>query len=358
MDSVTQAVFGAGIQGVMLGRQQGLRKALLAGAALATLPDLDVLIDYGDPILGMINHRGFSHSVFILTAFAGLLTAVIRRFWPSPHYSSSRLFLTLWLVLITHPILDALTSYGTQLVWPLKPIPASWASLFIIDPFFTVPLLLAVLAGLLAGFGPRTLGALKVTLAWCCIYAAASLGLKNLTEQRVVQALGNQGIQVDAVFSTPQPFNILLWRVVARTPDDHYIEAIHSVLDTRPAEFIRLPLNSHLAREIPPLPQLDGLQWFSGNWLRYDEIQGQLVVSDLRMGLATGYYSFRFLIARRTGPDGNWQTITPEYWPTNRGTSELNRVLQRIVQQDPPLPLAQWEQRMTEIPPRAPGRFF
>src|SRR3546814_16819747 len=67
MDSLTQAVLGAGIQGAMLGRYHG-RKALAAGALLATLPDLDVLIDYGDPVSGMINHRGFSHSVFILTA--------------------------------------------------------------------------------------------------------------------------------------------------------------------------------------------------------------------------------------------------------------------------------------------------
>src|SRR3546814_16380487 len=77
MDSLTQAVLGAGIQGAMLGRYHG-RKALAAGALLATLPDLDVLIDYGDPVSGMINHRGFSHSVFILTALALALTALLR----------------------------------------------------------------------------------------------------------------------------------------------------------------------------------------------------------------------------------------------------------------------------------------
>lgn len=44
MDSITQAVLGASIQGALLGRWQG-RKALLYGATLATLPDLDVIID-------------------------------------------------------------------------------------------------------------------------------------------------------------------------------------------------------------------------------------------------------------------------------------------------------------------------
>src|SRR5690606_30549136 len=104
MDSLTQAVLGAGIQGAMLGRFHG-RKALVAGALLATLPDLDVLIDYGDPVSGMINHRGFSHSVFVLTAVSLLITWLVRRWRPSPDYGTGRLFLSIWLVLITHPLL-------------------------------------------------------------------------------------------------------------------------------------------------------------------------------------------------------------------------------------------------------------
>lgn len=357
MDSVTQAVFGAGIQGALLGRHQGLRKALLAGAVLGTLPDLDVLIDYGDPISGMINHRGFSHSVFVLTAAAGALTALIRRWWPSPDYGAFRLFITLWLVFITHPLLDALTAYGTQLYWPFRPIPTSWASLFIIDPLFTLPLVVAVLAGLIAGFGPRTHAMIKYALAWCVVYIGLSLGAKNIIENRIQQQLAADGIQTQATFSTPGPMNILLWRVVIKTDDDRYVEAISSLLDSKPAEYVVRPLNSHLAT-VAPMPELQGLRWFSGDWLRYDVIGGQLVVSDLRMGLATGYYSFRFLVARQTGPGGTWQPVVPQYWPTSRGTSELSRVLGRIWKQEPPLPLETWDLRMTEPAARPPGRFY
>ncbi len=67
MDSLTQALLGASVQGALLGRWQG-RKALLYGAALGTLPDLDVLIDYGDPVAEMTYHRGFSHSLLVLGA--------------------------------------------------------------------------------------------------------------------------------------------------------------------------------------------------------------------------------------------------------------------------------------------------
>src|SRR3546814_714503 len=219
MDSLTQAVLGAGIQGAMLGRYHG-RKALAAGALLATLPDLDVLIDYGDPVSGMINHRGFSHSVFILTALALALTALLRHWRPSPHYGAGRLFLTLWLVLITHPLLDAFTSYGTQLWWPLRPTPTSWSSIFIIDPFFTLPLFATVAAAFIVGLSAKARSALCWALGWCAAYLTLSLGAKSAVETPVRQALDHQGIAVNAMFSTPEPFNILLRRVVAKVDND------------------------------------------------------------------------------------------------------------------------------------------
>jgi len=371
MDSLTQAVLGAGIQGALLGRFHG-RKALVAGALLATLPDLDVLIDHGDPISGMINHRGFSHSVFVLTALAALLSWLYRRWRPHPGYGAGRLFLTLWLVLVTHPLLDAFTSYGTQLWWPLRPVPTAWSSIFIIDPFFTVPLTLVVIAALIVGNKPRTGPALGYALGWCALYLAASLGIKGFVEGRVKHQLANEGIHTQAVFSTPEPFNILLWRVVTRTDDDHYVETVSSLLDRKPPEHLRLPLNSGLAwaqdnetaagstaahgggaaepgasqTRHAISPQLAGLQWFTGNWLRYDAIGNHLVVSDLRMGLGTGYYSFRFVIARRNGAAAPWEPVTPHYWPRNRGTEQLGSVIRRVWQQQPALPLAQWETLM------------
>ncbi|PLC50385.1 hydrolase [Pollutimonas subterranea] len=353
MDSLTQAVLGAGISGAMLGRFHG-RKALLAGALLASLPDMDVLIDYGDPISGMINHRGFSHSLFVLTGVAVLLTAALRRWRPSQEYGAGRLLATLCLILLTHPLLDAFTSYGTQLWWPLRPTPTSGSSIFIIDPFYTLPLLAGVLVAAIAGPGRRTRRALVCVLGASTIYLALSLAAKATVEQRASRILEQDGIQTVAMFSTPEPFNILLWRVVARTADDHYVELISSLLDSAPPERIVLPLNNALATELPPLPQLDGLRWFTDNWLRYDEIDGQLVVTDLRMGLGTGHYSFRFRIATRTEPGGTWETVTPAYWPGKRDMAALKATVRRIWQQSPPLPLTQWERQMTLPPASAP----
>lgn len=195
MDSVTQAVLGAGIQGALLGRVQG-RRALIYGAALATVPDLDVLMRYPDPVSLMTYHRGFSHSIFVLTGLALLLTWLIRRYWPQAPYSGRRLFLTLWLVLVTHPLLDAFTVYGTQLFWPLASIPESWSAIFIIDPVYTVPLLLAAVYAVIAGM---TRGARRF-LAGALIFSTAYLGFglvgRIAAEQRVRDAMQAQGIAV------------------------------------------------------------------------------------------------------------------------------------------------------------------
>ncbi len=349
MDSLTQAVLGAGIGGAVLGRFHG-RKALLAGALLATLPDLDVLIGQNDPISTMIHHRGFSHSVLFLSVFAPALAWLWHRWRPQRDYGFRRLLLALWLILVTHPLLDAFTSYGTQLFWPLRPTPTSWSSIFIIDPFYTVPLAAAVAAFLLFGYGPRVRTGVLVALGWSVVYLGLSLSAKTLVEQRVIRAIAQDGITAVRVFSTPQPFSILLWRVVVQTDDDHYVEAVTGLLDDDAPERQRLPLNSHLARILPAKHPLTGLRWFTDDWLRYDVIQGKLVVSDLRMGIGTGYYSFRFLLAEQDARDRSWRILVPEYWRRSRDLSQLSATMRRILHPTPPLPLTRWEEQMHVLP--------
>jgi len=108
MDSLSQVVLGASVGGAVMGRTLG-RSALLVGALLGTLPDLDVLIDYGDAVANFTEHRGFSHSLLVLLPASLLLAWGLQRWRPA---------ITLWhwwaftgLCLLTHPLLDAFTTY-------------------------------------------------------------------------------------------------------------------------------------------------------------------------------------------------------------------------------------------------------
>jgi inner membrane protein len=158
MDSLTQAVLGAGIAGAVAPAGHR-RKALLLGAALGTLPDLDVLIDYGGAVENFTMHRGFSHSLFVLAPFTLILWWVLGKFWSVVREAPLRWLAVVGLALVTHPLLDAHTAYGTQLLWPLDVPPTMWATVFIIDPLFTLPLLVATVV---TAFRP------KVGARQCC----------------------------------------------------------------------------------------------------------------------------------------------------------------------------------------------
>lgn len=351
MDSLTQAVLGAALQGAVLGRIQG-RRSLLYGAALGTLPDLDVLIRYADPVSQMTYHRGFSHSLFVLTALAAalawLVSAVARRRWPDKGYRLPRVFLAFWLVLVTHPILDAFTVYGTQLFWPLHLTPQSWAAIFIIDPVYTLPLLGAVLYAAFKGMSGKAVTVLGVALAFSTAYLGYGLAGRMAAEQRFALALDEQGIAVTHVRAVPIAFNSLVWRVLAKTPDGQYYEGISSAFDQEPPEMQRQSLNLEAAQVLRGMPLHERLRWFTDDWLRYDRVGNALVVTDLRMGIP-GNYTFRFQMASRDST-GRWNAVTPTLWLGDGVGSMFNGedlalIWRRIVQQQPPLPLAAWTEK-------------
>lgn len=339
MDSITQAVLGASIQGALLGRWQG-RKALLYGAMLGTLPDLDVIIDYGDAVANMTFHRGFSHSLFVLSGLALLLTWLARLYRPHPGYSSQRLLLTIWLVLITHPLLDAFTSYGTQLFWPLMPTPTAWSSIFIIDPLYTLPLLVAIVVSLFTGLREQAVRVPAIALALSSLYLGSTLIGKHMAENRVEQELARQGIQAEQLFTTATPFNTLLWRVIVLDGEDYY-ESLVGWFDTAPPQLQRLPRGTHLREVLADSPAHQRLAWFSNGVLRYDQIGDRLIVTDLRLGM-TGFHPFRFDFARQQ--DGQWQVHSyVDRLPFARGSPEHLMVLaQRIWQPQHEVPLLSW----------------
>lgn len=341
MDSLTQIVLGASIQGALLGRQQG-RKALACGALLGTLPDLDVMLSYPDPVSLMTYHRGFSHSLFVLTAVAALLTWLVRRGWPRAPYTARRLFLTLWLVLVTHPLLDAFTVYGTQLFWPLPTAPESWSAVFVIDPVYTLPLLGAVVLALCTGLTRTARRALAAAVLFGTAYLFFGLAGRWHAEQAVQAELRRHGVTATHVLAVPTPFNTLVWRTIAKTDRDTYYEAASSWFDRTPPEMLALPLHDELSEALAHQPLHTRLRWFTNDWLRYDEIDGKLVVTDLRLGVA-GYYSFRFVMAEREGK--NWVMVTPRRWPSDRGGwPQLALIFKRVWAETPPLPLAAWAQ--------------
>jgi inner membrane protein len=147
MDSLTQLTFGAACGEAILGQKVG-RKALVWGAVLGTLPDLDVFIPLGGPVNDFVYHRGFSHSLILLALLSPMIAWLISKIHPDTKRYYRGWVLLSFLVLEASVLLDLLTIYGTQIFWPFDTTPMAIPVLFIIDPLFTLPILSGVLAAL------------------------------------------------------------------------------------------------------------------------------------------------------------------------------------------------------------------
>jgi len=300
MDSLSQIALGAAVGVAVMGRRTAIWKAALWGAVAGTLPDLDVLIDHGDPIRNMVLHRAETHAPFWLSLFSLPFAAAVAKL----HGQSAlwkRWWLALWLALVTHPLLDAMTVYGTQLALPFSSHPYGVGSVFIIDLLYTLPLLVGV------GWALRSRGAgpgLAANLAGLVIstaYLAWGVAAQAHVERIARSSLAAQGIAAEQLLVTPTAFNTVLWRIVA-IDGERFHEGFYSLLDAAPrVAFEPFDRGSALAAELGGITGLARVQAFSKGFYKLQQQGERIVVSDLRMGQEPSY-TFSFVIAERHSP--------------------------------------------------------
>ncbi|HUH61074.1 MAG TPA: metal-dependent hydrolase [Candidimonas sp.] len=313
MDSLTQIVLGSTVTALAVPSRHR-RKALAVGAALGTLPDLDVIpltLLTDDPVTNMVMHRGASHSLFVLFFVGLLLWLVLRRYWYPVRDAPLPWLWAIQLGLLTHPLLDSLTVYGTQLFWPLATPPVMWASVWIIDPAYTLPLLAAVIAAAILGPAEGARRWLKAAAVLSSFYLLWSLTAKVLVDHAADAALRTQNLHEAPRFSVPMPLNTLLWQVVVMTPEGYAIGYRSLIADRKPMRFTHYPSDTAaLASARRTVPALQRLLWFNQGFMKatVDE-RGMLVVSDLRMGQEPDYV-FQFTVAKRVG--GEWRPVAPQ----------------------------------------------
>lgn len=329
MDSLTQITLGAAV-GEAVGGREAQNKAPLWGAFFGTLPDLDVL---ANPLLteaqALLFHRGPSHSLFVAILLApvmGLGLAKIHDDGPSWRRWAGMV----GAVLLTHIGLDCLTSYGTQVFWPLSRTPVIFGTIFIIDPLYTVPLAAGLLAALrwppsararrLANYAGLTLSSL---------YLLAT-GMAKLHAQEVFESsLRSQNHPAERIFTKPMPFNSLLWMAISERENGFYVGYYSLLDDDRKVDF-RYVLKKHdLLGDAADSPILDRLRWFSrGYYVVRRAPDGTLTIQDLRFGrndaglTRNGQYIFTFRLLQN---DANTVIGLRQVRPPLRLTGRLFR---------------------------------
>ncbi|MEN9535297.1 MAG: hypothetical protein RIR37_570, partial [Verrucomicrobiota bacterium] len=220
MDSITQAVLGAAVGECFLGKKLGNR-ALAWGALFGTLPDLDIIISpFLDTAAKLWWHRGPSHSL---------------KLWRREKVSRARAAWFIFAAWSTHVLIDCFTVYGTLVFWPFSEARIGFNHLFIVDPLFTLPMLIALVRLAFLRTKKQIPQRARINasgLGIASAYALLSIGMKFVASNGFDADLARRDAKVIRRMEAPTPFNILLWRSVADCGDSLWI-GFRSVFESK-----------------------------------------------------------------------------------------------------------------------------
>tara|TARA_R110002049_G_scaffold132297_2_gene291377 strand:- start:494 stop:1459 length:966 start_codon:yes stop_codon:yes gene_type:complete len=281
MDSITQALLGAAIGEATLGRKIGSKGAVI-GAIIATIPDLDVvLLPLYSSVERISVHRGFSHSIVFSFIGAFIISFILSKIKWTKLIAYSRLWLFTWLALFTHMLLDAFTSYGTQLFLPFSNYRVSFNAINIVDPVYTIPLLIGLVLSLTIYRHKKT--RIKPTLTGLAIstfYLILTLGIKGFTKNNFAANLKEAGIVYNELLTVPVGIGSINWYGVAKSQESLFIGK-YNTIEQNPISFSEFPVNDYLLEDINS-ELTTTLKWFSKGFYTVAEHDGKIRLYNMQ----------------------------------------------------------------------------
>ncbi len=344
MDSLTQAILGAAVGEALLGKKLGNR-AVAWGLLFGTLPDLDVIVfPFLDTAQQLEFHRGASHSLLLMVIASFALAKPLAKLWRKEQISPAHAGWFVFLVWITHVLLDCFTVYGTSVLWPFSESRVAFNNLFIIDPLYTLPLLVALV--LLYFCRTKKLQKkrerlLKWGLGLSTGYIALSFGLKLLISYAFDADLARRGITYQRRMEAPTAFNTLLWRSVVDRGDELWV-GYRSVFESPsdPVRWTIYPRRAENLEEIENQKEVKTVKWFSrGWWIARPHAEG-VWIADMRFGETRTYedkpgmvdsrcmFSWSFL------PKAEGDRLRPERSDFGNAEDSLKSIAKRIFTRD------------------------
>ena len=291
MDSLTHITLGACIGEVMLGKRIG-KRALLLGAVAQNLPDIDAVANlWLSPSASLLAHRGLTHSLPVGAVVAVGLAYLLRQ-WPSARAVPVWFGFVFFAVQIgVHDVLDTTNAYGTGLLEPFSHARFSWHLLYVLDPFFTLPLLLvALLLLLLRRDRPGRVRWAMAGLVWAGSYVGSAVVNKAVVDGFVQTSLSVAAVPANRFITTPTPFNTLLWSVMADTKQGYYV-GYRSVFDSpdQRTEFTFFPRQDSLLGTDRTDAEVARLLRFADGGYTVERTNNQLAINVLRFGQIGGW---------------------------------------------------------------------
>ena len=266
-------------------RRENLGQLALCGALAGMAPDLDVFISSAtDPLLFLEFHRQFTHALVFIPVGALLVTGLLFPFMRSA-MSFKHVYIACLLGYATHGLLDACTSYGTQLFWPFTDYRVAWNNVSVVDPAFTLPLLTAVVAG--AIWQRRWIPWLG--LLWVVCYLSVGLVQSQRAYAAGVELAVLRDHEPQRMTIKPSFGNLLVWKVIYEYKGRFFVDAVRVGLGNEAtvcgtgSQAEVLDVDTHLAwlEESQQRTDLDRFSWFSQGYVAMDSQVANRVI-DVR----------------------------------------------------------------------------
>jgi inner membrane protein len=284
MDPISQGTVGAAFAQSTANRNN-IFKISVIGLVSGLAPDLDVLIRSStDPLLSLEYHRQFTHSLFFIPVGA-LIVALFLYPLFRKSINLRTVYLASFLGYATHGFLDACTSYGTLLFWPFSSERVTWNNISIVDPLFTIPILILV------GTAIKTRKRLFsfFAIGWMIFY----LSLGFVQHERALTAAEelaySRGHKPERLTLKPSFGNLILWKSIYQHEEKFYVDAIRTVQSSTwcSGESIRIfDYQFHLPNLEEYSQQrkdIERFRWFSQDYLGFDEEKN--LVTDVRYSM-------------------------------------------------------------------------
>ncbi|QHS55333.1 metal-dependent hydrolase [Mucilaginibacter sp. 14171R-50] len=298
MDILTHLTLGACLGEAIAGRYLG-KRALVWGAVLHSLPDIDVVTALWLPTpAALLAHRGITHSFITSIIIALLLATFAYRRPRNADMNWSKWFLFIWIAILLHDILDALNNYGTGWWEPFSTGRVAFNIIYVADPFL---LMWPLSTCLMLLFAKNSVIRRRIWsifgLGMAFFYVLYCGAHKKIVDQRVTELLKRQKITYSRYMSTPAPLQNWLWYIVAGT-DSGYYTTYYSVFDNE--EHLSLhyfPRNAYLLARAKHQATVQQLIRFSPQFYTAEMRKDTLVFNDLRFGQIIGWQNPRAAFA-------------------------------------------------------------
>lgn len=288
VDSITQAALGAAVGELLLGKRIGNR-AMAWGALFGTLPDLDVLVHpFLDTAAELWWHRGPSHSLLVMVLVSWGMAKPLAKWWKRDKVSPALAGWFVFAVWSTHVMIDCFTVYGTSVLWPFSEHRVGFNHLFIIDFFYTLPLVVSLVWVAFLRTKKqfpkrRRIGGWGLGLSTG--YALLSVGMKFVASAGFEADLTRRAVGFERRMEAPTPFNILLWRSVVDRGDEFWV-GYRTVFEMRdsPVRWTVYPRAAETLSGVENEREVMAVRKFSDGWWIARSHKKGVWMGDMRFG--------------------------------------------------------------------------